>query len=182
MLYKDFDLIIKGPRITIEPLQESDNDAYCHLLFGELYEIYKRNFPDERINAALRGAIDGTSNDETHAIRIDGRFIGWYTLQKDSEGRPDLGISLIPEERCKGFAKEATKLFTDQLYRKYGLQRVYARAYSSNTHSQHVLVKMGAVLDSVGPDERIVELRQEIEKEGEAPLVHYYHLDLPLPG
>ena len=182
MLYKDFDIIIKGPRITIEPLQESDNDAYCHLLFGELYEIYKRNFPDERINAALRGAIDGTSNDETHAIRIDGRFIGWYTLQKDSEGRPDLGISLIPEERGKGFAEEATKIFTDQLYRKYGLQRVYARTYASNTHSQHVLVKMGGVLDSVGPDERIMSLRQEIGKEGEAPLVHYYHLDLPLPG
>ena len=51
--------------------------------------------------------------DETHAIRLTDQedFIGWITLQKNIDGQPDVGISLIADQQNKGYGPEAVMLF-----------------------------------------------------------------------
>ncbi len=181
MLYKDFDIIIHGPRITIGPLEEADNEAYSKALYGDLYDTYRKNFPNIKIEPKIRKTLDHTADDETHAVRIGTRFIGWITLQHGPEDRPDVGITLIASERGKGYGPEAIRIFGNRLHEAYGLKRIYARVDVENTRSRRCFEKLGAVLDGEGQDPGLVKLRTELWPDGSrpAPQMCFYHLELP---
>lgn len=123
---------------------------------------------------------------ETHALRLidSDTFIGWITLQRDHEQRPDIGISITADYQNEGYGPEAVTLFVNRLWEVYGLKRIYVRIFQSNLQSQRAFSKLGAILDSVAPYRDMEELFRQFPDDAcvEAPLVHFYHMDLPITG
>ena len=127
MLYEDWDILLTGTRVRITPIEKRDKEAYGRLMFGKFYDHFAEVLNDGAITE-IEETLEHRADDETHAVRLigDDQFIGWITLQKDAEGRPDIGISLKPEFQNKGIGPEAVRLFINRLYAVYGIQTVYA--------------------------------------------------------
>lgn len=184
MLYKDFDLVLASDRIRITPLLPSDTESYARLMFGVMYDRFTEvlgHVPDSGIDKVL----SHESDEETHALRLpdsDDSFIGWIALQRDEEGRPDIGIHIVPEQQNKGLGPEAIRLFANHLHDEYGLERVYARVHESNLQSQRAMEKAGAVLEKEAPNPIIVAMQSKLpeEERSDPGRLRYYHLDLPV--
>ena len=179
MLYKDWDVILERKRIRITPIQLEDEPAYGRLLLGDLYDRTVSMLG--KTSTGIEEILNHTESAETHAIRLnDETFIGWITLQKDPDGNPDIGISLIQKYRNQGIGPEAVALFVNRLNELYGIDRVYARITEHNIQSQKAFEKLGAVLDRREPDYRMKKVVDELP--GEQPIhdLYYYHIDLPV--
>ena len=150
--------------------------------FESLFEDY----PGFESNSCFDNYLYCRADDEMHAIRLlnNPALIGWITLQKDYEGRPDLGIKLFPEFQNQGYGPEAVALFANHLHYQHGLPLIYVRIYESNAQSQRAFSKLGAVLDYIAPDPVMAELYASIHPDNpvqaNAPLLRFYHLNLPL--
>ncbi len=185
MMYQDWDLNLNGDRVRITPLSEKDEEAYGRLMLGyDFYDAFEQR-NGFRFNTGLHKTLSHQADDEEHAIRLanDDRFIGWITLQKNHDGQPDIGISLIPECRNHGYGPEAVKLFANYLYQTYGLEQVSVRIEKTNTQSQRAFVKLGAVFER----EAVLDLLADLKKEPafasiqfNEPIVYYYHIPLPV--
>ena len=187
MLYKDWDILLTGTRIRIMPMEKRDEEAYGRLMFGEQYDRFVEALKGVSITG-IEKILEHTESDETHAIRLvgDDRFIGWITLQKDPEGRPDIGISLIPEFQNNGIGPEAVALFANRLYSEYAIQMVYVRISDGNIQSQKACSKLGAVLDKKEPNPMFVSLTKHLPEDdslkNKIPNLLFYHIPLPVHG
>lgn len=90
MLYQDWDILLTGKRIRITPMEKRDDEAYGRLMFGEHYDRFVEVLKDGSVTG-IEKTLEHRASDETHAIRQTGddQFIGWITLQRDNDGRPD---------------------------------------------------------------------------------------------
>ena len=179
MLYKDFDLTLASDRIRITPLLSSDTEPYTRLMFGEIYDLYAA-----ATGKAPSSGLEKENSDEIHALRLpdNDTFIGWVTLQRDEEGRPDIGVHLVPERQNQGLGPEAVRLFVNHLHKTYGLEKVFLQIHESNLQSQKAMGKLGVVKDGEAPDPVMTTLRIQLsDYDWKKPgLVYYYHLDLPV--
>ena len=179
MLYKDFDLTLASDRIRITPLLSSDTEPYTRLMFGEIYDLYAA-----ATGKAPSSGLEKENSDEIHALRLpdNDTFIGWIALQKDEEGRPDIGVHLVPERQNQGLGPEAVRLFVNHLHETYGIEKVYLRIHESNIQSQKAMSKLGVVKDGEVPDQRIVTLIEKLPDYDwkEPGMIYCYHLDLPV--
>ena len=181
MLYKDWDVIIYGTRIRITPMTMEDEPEFGRLMLGDLYDRMVEDLGS--VATGINGIINHTEKEETHAIRLldDESFIGWITLQRDPEGRPDIGISLLEKYRNQGIGPDTVRLFANRLYKEYGIERVFIRISELNLQSQRAFAKLGAVLDKREPDyrmKRIVDQLPEEQYEKVNDLL-FYHIKLP---
>lgn len=178
-LYKDFDLTLTSDRIRITPLRPSDMEPYTRLMFGDIYDLYV-----EATGKAPSSGLEKEHGDEIHALRLpdDEAFIGWISLQRDDEGRPDIGIHLIPEQQNKGLGPEAIQLFVNYLNKAHGLKTVYIHVHETNFQSQKAVGKLGAVKDGEAPDSTMTGLREQLPGYDwkEPGMIYCYHLDLPV--
>jgi len=178
-LYKDNDLVLTSPRIRITPLHPSDTEPYTRLMFGDIYDLYV-----ETTGKAPSSGLEKNHGDEIHALRLpdDDAFIGWISLQKDEEGRPDIGIHLIPEQQNKGLGPEAIRLFVNYLNRTHGLKTIYIHVHKTNFQSQKAMSKLGAVKDGEEPDSTMTALIEKLpDYDWKKPgMIFCYHLDLPV--
>ena len=184
MLFRDWDVTMLGKRVRITPMRMEDEPAYGRLLLGELYD--RAVAVHGEATTGIESILNHTESTETHAIRPvhDDSFIGWIVLQKDLEGKPDIGISLIQECRNQGIGPEAITVFANRLHSEYGIERVYARISELNIQSQKAFSKIGAVLDKREPDYRMKKIvdalpEEEQKKEKNNDLL-FFHLDLPI--
>lgn len=183
MLYQDWDILLTGKRIRITPMEQRDDEAFGRLMFGTQYDRYAHVLKGEFLTG-IEKTLKHTADDEMHAIRLigDDRFIGWITLQKDMEGRPDIGISLQSDFRNQGIGPEAVRLFVNRLYSDYGIQTVYVRISEKKLQSQKAFAKLGAVLDQVEPHYIFVSLGKrlpdEFTQEQSVPNLLFYHIPL----
>jgi len=180
MLYKDWDVILTGERIRITPMRMEDEPAYGRLLLGDLYD--KTVGMLGTATTGIEEILNHTESAETHAIRLinDDSFIGWITLQKDPEGKPDIGISLVQEHQNQGIGPEAIALFVNRLNSTYRMDRVYVRITEHNIQSQKAFAKLGAVLDKREPDYRMKKIADKLPGEQPIHELFSYHIDLPI--
>ena len=180
MLYKDWNVILIGKRVRITPMRMEDEPAYGRLLLGNLYD--KTVGMLGYATTGILEIINHTESAETHAIRLvdDDSFIGWIVLQKDPEGRPDVGISLIDGYRNQGIGPETVSLFVNRLNEIYGIDRVYARISEHNLQSQKAFAKLGTVLDKRESDYRMKKIVDELPGKQPVHDLLYYHIDLPV--
>ncbi len=185
MLYQDWDLVLNGQNLRITPLTRDDEEPHGRLLLGYFYDSVQE-ITQKKPSTGINEILDHTSSEETHALRpLDSNeFIGWIVLQRDKAGRPEIGISLIPDKRNKGYGPEAVQLFANYLYEKYGLTEVYVRISSENVQSQKAFSKVGAILDCETMDDRFASI---IESYGDRPspydkvlMMKCYHIPLPI--
>lgn len=188
MLYQDWDVELRGSRVRITPMRSEDDPAYGRLLIGDSYDRFTDVLEPETVSG-IRSILNHTEDAETHALRLldDDAFIGWIVLQKDPEGRPDIGISLVEEYRNKGLGPEAVALFANRLYSEYGIDRIFMRISGNNLQSQKAFFRMGAVLDKREPDYRMTGILdafpEGMKPETVVSELLFVHLDLPVgPG
>lgn len=166
-------------------MEERDDEAYGRLMFGEQYDRFAEILKGQSITG-IEKTLEHKANDETHAIRLigDDQFIGWITLQKDVEGRPDIGISLKSDYQNKGIGPEAVRLFVNRLYSDYGIQTVYVRISEENLQSQRGFAKLGAILDKTEPHYILASLPKDIPADNpdkrNLPNLRFYHINLPV--
>lgn len=184
MLYNDFDITLTGSRFRITPMTAADAEPYTRLVFGGYYDAFTE-YIDPTTSSGIKSILDHSSKEEVHAIRpLDSdTFIGWITLQHDGE-KPDIGISLVPEEQNKGLGPEAIKLLANWIYSAYGLKQIYIRTHDANIQAQMAFLKLGVVLDKTDDDPDMSRMMKEIVanggKERDIPAVLHYHLNLPI--
>jgi RimJ/RimL family protein N-acetyltransferase len=79
-------------------------------------------------------------------VEGDGRLIGDIQARAPTQAYPpgvcEIGITLFPDARGKGFGREAVTLFTDLLFEK-GLERVQASTAMENAAMRRVLEIVG---------------------------------------
>ena len=184
MLFKDWDIVLTGQHIRITPITERDEVPYSRLFHGGFYDRFEKAFgkPPE---SPLKTILDHTAKDETHAIRPVGSesFIGWITLQRNDEEQPDVGISLIPEYRDKGYGPEAVMLFVNHLYVEYGLKEISVRILETNQQSRRAFAKVGAVFYKAHSDMRFEKLKRSCRGQADdmkVPVIRCYHIPLPV--
>ena len=183
MIYQDWDLELTGQHISITPLTEKDDEAYGRVLMGDLYDSFLEL--GQKPSTGLKTILDRTAKDETHAIRPLGSdlFWGWISLQKNSEGAPDVGISLVADQQNKGYGPEAVQLFGNYLHGKYGLEQLSVRTSAKNIQCQNAFSKVGAVFDKEVVDQRyasLMESHPDLASYGEMIKTRYYHVPLPI--
>ena len=184
MLFKDWDVELIGERVRITPMRMEDEPAYGKMLLGPVYEQAVSVLGDA--DTGIEKIIDHTEQDETHALRLvgDDALIGWITLQKDMEGRPDIGISLVKEHQNHGIGPEAVTLLVNHLHSVYGLDRIYVRISALNPQCQKAFLKVGAVLDKVEPDYRLKKILdafpEDARPDDPPPDMLFFHINLPI--
>lgn len=183
MLYQDWEIELTGDRVRITPMRLEDDEAYGRLMLGDsLYESSLQNLNGQSPTGMEK--ILSHQGDETHAIRlIDNEdFIGWIILQKNMDGQPDVGISLIAGQQNKGYGPEAVMLFVNYLHNEYGLERIAVHISEKNLQSQTAFGKLGVELDKEVPDERFIFSDQPLSEQemDSLPKVLYLHIPLPV--
>ena len=173
-------MIITTPRLTITDLRPDDEIPHTRLMLGD--EFYERFLKETGAapTSNLQSVLDHTADEEMYAIRINDAYIGWVVLQKDEQGRPDVGIKIMRAYHGHGYGSEALKAFCNWIYEKRGIVRVFARIEEANIQSQKAFAKIGAVLDERKPDYRFVKMAQKLPGETNIPELLYYHIDLPI--
>jgi RimJ/RimL family protein N-acetyltransferase len=72
----------------------------------------------------------------------DGTKIGWAAKYLVGS-QTTVGFGVVPDERCKGYATEATSIIVDYLFLTNNIVRVQADTSTENKASQRVLEKVG---------------------------------------
>ena len=94
-------VLITTPRLTITELRPDDEIPHTRLMLGDkFYEHFLRE---------TGKAPDLPHTEEMYAIRINDAYIGWVVLQKDEQGRPDVGIKIMSTYHGRGYGPEALK-------------------------------------------------------------------------
>ncbi len=183
MLYQDWEIELTGDQIRITPMRLDDDEAYGRLMLGDsLYESSLRHMDGQSPTSMEK--ILSHKGDETHAIRLIDQedFIGWITLQKNIDGQPDIGISLIADQQNKGYGPEAVMLFVNYLHNEYGLERIAVHISEKDLQSQYAFGKLGVEFDKEVPDERFIFSDQPLSEQemDSLPKVLYFHIPLPV--
>ncbi|MCW4052054.1 MAG: GNAT family N-acetyltransferase [Candidatus Bathyarchaeota archaeon] len=72
----------------------------------------------------------------------DGSRIGWVAKYLVGN-QTTVGFGVVPDERCKGYATEATNIIVDYLFLTSNIVRVQADTSTENKASQKALEKVG---------------------------------------
>ena len=75
-------------------------------------------------------------------LKKDGSKIGFFTMRMSAFGW-QIGYSLIPNERGRGYCTEAIQLAVDYLFLSKDIVRIQAGTFTDNKASQRVLEKAG---------------------------------------
>ena len=185
LLYQDWDIHIVGKKARITPMTKQDDEAYGRIMYGSKYDSFFEVFKNTSFTG-IDDILNHKSSEETHALRPlnNEKFIGWIALQKDNEGRMDIGISIADECQNQGIGPEAVMLFCNRLYEVYNVQRVYVHISEDNIQSQRAFAKVGAVFDQSLPNYYFVRLAESFPEGSperlNIPNLFYYHIDLPI--
>jgi len=80
-------------------------------------------------------------------LRENDTLIGDCGFRRESNGEAEIGYTLAPEFRRRGFAAEAVEALIDCLFTRLGIKRVTARTIAENRPSLGLLEKLGFHLD-----------------------------------
>lgn len=75
----------------------------------------------------------------------DGDYCGSIELQHPESNTPELGVDLMEEKRNKGIAAKVIKLVAKRAYEDGKVEYFLIRVSSKNSHSKHVVEKMGVI-------------------------------------
>ena len=80
-------------------------------------------------------AVDGGERRVVGGINFHGR--------PDERRTPEIGYSLLPDERGKGYAREAVRAIFDWAHREHGITRFRASVAPDNERSLNLIGKLG---------------------------------------
>lgn len=114
-------------------------------------------------------------------------LVGRVCMQKIDTQTPEVGIDILPEYRNKGFGPEAIIAFCNWYAAKFNLTTVNIRISQENSHSIHVIEKLGAIYRKSTthfPADMLERLQRELPDRDLGVLlqdsVREYTLELPI--
>lgn len=92
-----------------------------------------------------------------------GEYCGNVVLQNPTSVTPEIGIDLLENQRNKGIAARAIRLLARKKYEEGEIDYYLLRVSSYNTHSKHMIEKMGCEL--IGCEESMYNsVKRNLEK------------------
>jgi ribosomal-protein-alanine N-acetyltransferase len=153
--------ILKTERLTLRPLQISDDHQIFALRSNEDVNRYLGRKPSESIDEA-RNFIQAIAENQSFywAITLNGanELIGTiclYNLSDDNQ-RAEIGYELLPEFQGKGIMHEAISKIIDFAFQHLQLHRLEAYTHQENQASARLLEKLNFKRQDV--DEEIMAL------------------------
>ena len=154
-------MAVRGERILLRPVRRSDLDMLQKRKGDSFYEGEFNNFGlvaegQLEEHFSQDGLIDKNFGNLVVETLDDQQFIGTVSYHAVHAYGPsatsmayNIGISLDPEQRFKGYGVEAQRLLTQYLLATYPIMRIEATTDIENQAEQHALEKAGFHRDGV---------------------------------
>ncbi|GCE22762.1 GNAT family N-acetyltransferase [Dictyobacter kobayashii] len=150
--------MIRGDRVCLRPLRRSDLDSLHEHANDPEFEGEYNNFGLKRDrHLATAFEDDGLLNSHSGSLLVtlpDDQLIGTVSYHSvrygpESSTAYNIGISLLSEQRGKGYGVEAQKLLAAYLFKTYPVMRVEATTDITNIAEQRALMKAGFTREGV---------------------------------
>jgi len=138
--------LLEGKNVNLRILEKEDFPLFAEWfnkpeVFGEYNPLHQVS----RIEAEKM--FEGPNEEKSFIIeKKDGSkigFIGHFYVLHVAGKQLEIGYSLVPSERGKGYGTEATQLMVDYLFLSKDIARVQAQTDPRNIASHKVLEKVG---------------------------------------
>lgn len=151
--------MLQSKLVTLRPVAQSDlatleawaNDASFHGPFNTFGLRRAGSFELRFAEHGLLGEQDGLllviAPDKTPAGLVSYRLIGYGP--SNGSRVYNIGISLAPEQRGRGYGSDAQRRLADYLFATYPIMRVEATTDIDNVPEQGALVKAGFTREGV---------------------------------
>jgi len=138
--------VLEGKNVNLRIVEKEDLPLLAEW-FNQL-EVFGEYNPLHQMSRTDVEKILETPNEEKPFIieKKDGGKVGFIThfCVLHVAGRQlEIGYSLVPNERGKGYCSEAVKIMADYLFLSKAIERVQAQTDPRNAASQKVLEKAG---------------------------------------
>lgn len=155
---------------TLCPIAEEDKEIYCELC-KQVSENPQWYF-DHISKKSLWSTVLYMSDKNYSIFDRDGDYCGNVSLQRPESAEPEIGVDLLEEKRNKGIAARAIKMLAQKACEENGYESFTIRALEKNTHSRHMIEKLGAVLvKKENPYRRMIDKLKKSAEEDELEAV-----------
>ena len=137
----DLDVLAKW---TNDPVHNSEYNFFGFQFAGQLEEEFNKN----GLLDARGGALVIVELETDEVMGSIGYFQTPYGPNRESQVY-NLGITLSPDHRGKGYGTEAQRLFAAYLFSSYAIMRVQASTDVENIAEQRALEKAGFIREGV---------------------------------
>ena len=144
--------------ISLSRLSETGMHDYLKLYFG-----------DDEIDDFIKGIAFKRSENNYSIYDKNNEYCGNLELQNPNSDTPEIGIELIEHKQNQGIGSRAIRLFAKTLYKEFNIKYFILRVKRKNTHSRHVIEKLGCIYIETEPN-RLKEYVAELEKLMDRPL------------
>lgn len=147
------------------PLTEEDKDNYINLR-RQVTDSPQFYSTPEKVEIMWRAMTE--VEDISYSIfDRDGEYCGNIILQNPKTDTPEIGVDLLESKRNQGIAARAIKILARQAYQELDVDYFFLRVSSRNSHSKHMIEKLGAVLIGEEEGEFVRMIRTMRETLGE---------------
>lgn len=149
-------------------LTEGDRDKYMAL---KRQVTTSTVYYDDTMLAKImwESAIDGKDKNFSVYNKND-EYCGNVSLQNYDNKTPEIGVNILEIHRNKGIAGKVIKLLAKQDYGEQEREHYLLRVSSRNTHSKHMIEKLGAILIAIEESQYKTFMRQLQKIAGEEDL------------
>ncbi len=146
---------IRSRRLTLRRVRLEDADDVFSFACED---IWMRLLPDTREPYKRRDAerwvarrfLAHWRTEPTWAIDINGRMVGWVSLNIEHEhAQAELSYAMQPDLRGQGLTTEAVRAVVDRVFMDTRLGKVWARVDTPNLASIRLLEKLGLQREAV---------------------------------
>jgi RimJ/RimL family protein N-acetyltransferase len=152
--------MLQGEKIYLRPVQQEDLSFFAahandiaFLTEFNFFRLHKHNsfeklFHEDGLLGSQHGTLMVVTCDEDQVVG-DIDYHSVYYGPFETSGAYNLGISLAPEQRGKGYGVEAQQLLAEYLFSVYPIMRVEATTDITNRAEQRALEKAGFTREGV---------------------------------
>jgi RimJ/RimL family protein N-acetyltransferase len=135
--------LLEGRLVNLKVMEKEDLPLYAEWLNNPDFYGKCDSLEQRRRIEVVKSYEDSPPEEKRFLIeKKDGTRIGVINHYK-AEETLDIGFTIVPSERGKGYATEAVKIMTDYLFLSKEVVRLQARTDSRNFASQKVLENAG---------------------------------------
>jgi RimJ/RimL family protein N-acetyltransferase len=138
--------LLEGNNVNLRIMEKEDLPLYAEWINNpDYYGEY--DYLDQKTRTEIEKKFDSLSPEKRKFVmqKKDGTRIGSIEGEQHSAygGYLEIGFTIIPEERGKGYCSEAVKIMVDYLFLSSSMIRIQALTDTRNLPSQRVLEKAG---------------------------------------
>ena len=138
--------MLEGKNVNLRIMEREDLPLYSEWINNpDFYGEY--DYLDQKSRTEIEKRFDNYPSEKRKFIiqKKDGTRIGGIEGERHSDygGYLEIGFTIVPEERGKGYCTEAVVIMVDYLFLSSGLNRIQAITDTRNLSSQRVLEKTG---------------------------------------